>query len=113
MTHLDFFAGIGGFSWGAKWAGIETIACVEINKFRQSELKKIHNEKTLIQKWATSEDYELLSVGRANDFADIEHIQNGDVVPKNWRKYIAAYGDAVLPVIAQYIFECIKLHKDG
>ena len=32
MRHLDLFAGIGGFSLAAKWAGIDTVAFCEIDE---------------------------------------------------------------------------------
>lgn len=33
MKHLDLFSGIGGFALAAQWAGIETVAFCEIDKF--------------------------------------------------------------------------------
>ena len=39
MRHLDLFAGIGGFSLAARWAGWETVAWCEINPFCQTVLK--------------------------------------------------------------------------
>jgi DNA (cytosine-5)-methyltransferase 1 len=38
MTHLGLFEGIGGFSLAARWAGWETIAWCEIDKFCQQVL---------------------------------------------------------------------------
>jgi DNA (cytosine-5)-methyltransferase 1 len=40
LTHLDLFSGIGGFSLAAKWAEIDTVQFVEIDKFCQRVLKK-------------------------------------------------------------------------
>jgi len=40
MKHLDLFSGIGGFALACKWAGIETIGFVEIDKFCQQVLNK-------------------------------------------------------------------------
>lgn len=40
MTHGSLFSGIGGFEWGAKYAGIETIWCCEIAKFPRKVLSK-------------------------------------------------------------------------
>lgn len=40
MNHLDLFSGIGGFALAAKWAEIETIQFVEIDKFCQKVLRK-------------------------------------------------------------------------
>ena len=40
MNHLDLFSGIGGFALAARWAGIETIQFIEIDKFCQKVLEK-------------------------------------------------------------------------
>jgi DNA (cytosine-5)-methyltransferase 1 len=40
LTHIDLFSGIGGFALAARWAGIETVQFVEIDKFCQKVLKK-------------------------------------------------------------------------
>ena len=40
MKHLDLFSGIGGFALAAKWAGIETVAFCEIDKFCHKVLNK-------------------------------------------------------------------------
>jgi DNA (cytosine-5)-methyltransferase 1 len=40
LTHLDLFSGIGGFALAARWAGIETVQFVEIDKFCQKVLAK-------------------------------------------------------------------------
>lgn len=54
MKHLDLFSGVGGFALAAQWAGIETVAFCEIDKFCHKVLNKnfpgipIHNDiKTL------------------------------------------------------------------
>ena len=50
MKHLDLFSGIGGFALAAQWAGIETVAFCEIDKFCHKVLNKnfpaipIHND---------------------------------------------------------------------
>ena len=46
MTHLDLFAGIGGFSLAARWAGWNTAAWVEINPFCQKVLKHHFQDAT-------------------------------------------------------------------
>ena len=33
MKHLDLFSGIGGFKLAAEWAGYETVAFAETNKW--------------------------------------------------------------------------------
>lgn len=40
MKHAGYFEGIGGFSLGAEWAGLETIYTCEINDFRNEWLTK-------------------------------------------------------------------------
>jgi len=40
LTHIDLFSGIGGFALAARWAGIETVQFVEIDKFCQKVLQK-------------------------------------------------------------------------
>jgi DNA (cytosine-5)-methyltransferase 1 len=40
MKHLDLFSGIGGFALAAQWAGIETVAFCEIDKFCHKVLNK-------------------------------------------------------------------------
>lgn len=50
MKHLDLFSGIGGFALAAQWAGMETVAFCEIDKFCHKVLNKnfpgipIHND---------------------------------------------------------------------
>ena len=39
-THVDLFSGIGGFALACHWAGIETVAFCDNDKFCQSVLKK-------------------------------------------------------------------------
>ena len=40
MKHLDLCSGVGAFALAARWAGIETVAFCEIDKFCQKVLKK-------------------------------------------------------------------------
>jgi DNA (cytosine-5)-methyltransferase 1 len=40
LTHIDLFSGIGGFALAARWAGIQTVQFVEIDKFCQKVLAK-------------------------------------------------------------------------
>ena len=40
LTHIDLFSGVGGFALAARWAGIETIQFVEIDKFCGKILNK-------------------------------------------------------------------------
>jgi len=40
LTHIDLFSGIGGFALAARWAGIQTVQFVEIDKFCQQVLRK-------------------------------------------------------------------------
>jgi DNA (cytosine-5)-methyltransferase 1 len=47
MNHLDLFSGIGGFALATEWAGIETVAFVEIDKFCQKVLEKNFNGQVI------------------------------------------------------------------
>lgn len=40
MKMIDLFSGVGGFSLAAQWAGIETVAFCEKDKFCQKVLAK-------------------------------------------------------------------------
>ena len=40
LTHLDLFSGIGGFALASRWAGLQTVQFVEIDKFCQKVLNK-------------------------------------------------------------------------
>ncbi len=46
MTHAGYFEGIGGFSLGAKWAGINTVYTCELDEYRHSWLKAINPNAT-------------------------------------------------------------------
>ena len=59
-------------------------------------------------KWTPTKDFVHCTTSRANGFANCESIQRGNIVFEINRR-IAAYGDAVMPVIAEYLFSCIKL----
>ena len=39
-THIDLFSGIGGFALAARWAGVQTVAFCEIEKYTQRVLRK-------------------------------------------------------------------------
>jgi DNA (cytosine-5)-methyltransferase 1 len=39
-------------------------------------------------------------------------VSTADVVP-GFSKYIHAYGNAVMPVVAEYLFQCVKTHLPG
>lgn len=64
----------------------------------------------LLRNWETSEEtYIRVSTERANQFRNITAIQKGNVVP-NFRREIKAYGNAVMPVIAEYLLRCVQIH---
>ena len=63
MTHIDLFAGLGGFSLGAICSNIATIECVELNAFRRKELAKIHSSHTKI--------HDDINTWQPQQFADI------------------------------------------
>lgn len=67
MTHIDLFAGIGGFSLGAKLSDIDTLECVEINAFRRSQLNIIHNGQVKlhddIKTWKPGQITDIVTMG--------------------------------------------------
>ena len=56
LTHIDLFAGIGGFTLAAEWAGFKTVVFCEKEKFCQKVLKKHWPETPIIPEIA----YEIL-----------------------------------------------------
>ncbi len=63
---------------------------------------------TLSQKWTPTASYVRVASSRTNGYADIRAIQRGDVVP-NFGSEIHAYGNAVMPIIAEYLFKCVLM----
>ena len=61
------------------------------------------------QPWAPTETFVHVSTSRANGYANITAICRGDVVPYN-NFWLHAIGNAVMPVCAEHIFNCIKFH---
>lgn len=53
--------------------------------------------------WTPTPTYLRMSAERANGYRNTNAIQRGNVVP-NFRREIKAYGNAVMPVIADYFF---------
>ena len=60
----------------------------------------------LSQSWTPTTDYLRWMACRSNGYGGIESIQRGDVVP-NFRREIKAFGNAVMPVVAEHLFKCI------
>jgi DNA (cytosine-5)-methyltransferase 1 len=60
----------------------------------------------LSQKWMPTEAYLRWMACRANGYGDTGSVQRGDVVP-NFRREIKAFGNAVMPVVAEHVFRCI------
>jgi DNA (cytosine-5)-methyltransferase 1 len=58
------------------------------------------------RRWTPTPAYIRMSAERANAYRNINAISRNDVVP-NFRREIQAYGNAVMPVIATYLFQCI------
>jgi DNA (cytosine-5)-methyltransferase 1 len=69
MTHLSLFTGIGGIDLAAEWAGFETVAMVERDKFCQQVLAKrfpnvpIYNDVTTFDGYKYEKEIDLLSAG--------------------------------------------------
>lgn len=62
MTHGSLFSGIGGFEWGARYAGIDTLWSCEIEKFQRKVLKKF---------FPNVKQYEDIKNVRSPEYADI------------------------------------------
>ena len=60
----------------------------------------------LSRKWTPTETYLSVSSSRKNGFRDIRAIQRGNVV-HNYRREIHAFGNAIMPVVAEHLFRCI------
>jgi len=69
MTHLSLFTGIGGIDLAAEWAGFETVAMVERDKFCQQVLAKrfpnvpIYDDVTTFDGYKYEKKIDLLSAG--------------------------------------------------
>ncbi len=68
LKHLDLFAGIGGFSLAAKWAGIDTVAFCEIDE-------SCH--KVLNKHWPMLPIHKDIKKLDGNDYAGIDLITGG------------------------------------
>jgi DNA (cytosine-5)-methyltransferase 1 len=60
----------------------------------------------LSRKWIPTKAYQLVATCRANRFRDINAIQRGNVV-QNIGREISAYGNAVMPVVAEHLIRCV------
>ena len=60
----------------------------------------------LLQKWTSTEAYLRVSVGRSEGFRNNTAIQRDHEFP-NFKREIAAFGNAVMPVVAEHVFRCI------
>lgn len=65
----------------------------------------------LSQSWTPTEAYLSVSTGRLNGFRDIRAIQRDDVFPY-FNREIKAFGNAVMPVVTEHLFRCIKLDME-
>lgn len=60
----------------------------------------------LSQSWTPTETYLRVSSSRINGFRDIDAIQRDDEF-SNFKREIKAFGNAVMPIIAEHLFRCI------
>ena len=60
----------------------------------------------LLQKWTPTPAYLRVSTCRARGFRDIASIQRDYEFP-HFRLEVAAFGNAVMPVVAEHLFRCI------
>lgn len=63
--------------------------------------------KSVFKKWTSNTDIGYSSAKRILEMPTCGNIRNGDGLP-NWSHRVGAIGNAVNPVVAKYIFECIK-----
>lgn len=66
---------------------------------------------TLSQKWTPTASYLRVARSRADGFGGTRSIQRGDVVP-HFSREIHAFGNAVMPVVAEHLFKCIFHSND-
>jgi DNA (cytosine-5)-methyltransferase 1 len=64
----------------------------------------------LSQKWTPTTTYIRVSTGRVNQFRNTGTIQRDNEFP-NFKSEIKAFGNAVMPVIAEHLFRCILLNE--
>jgi len=60
----------------------------------------------LSRSWTPTETFLSVSSSRKNRFRDIRAIQRGNVVHNHGRE-IHAFGNAIMPVIAEHLFRCV------
>jgi DNA (cytosine-5)-methyltransferase 1 len=60
----------------------------------------------LLQTWTPTPSYLRVSTGRANGFRNITAIQRDNEFPY-FKREIKAFGNAVMPVVAEHLFKCI------
>src|SRR4051812_45727132 len=68
LTHLSLFSGIGGIDLAAQWAGFETVAFVEKDKFCQ---------QILVKHWPEVPIYDEIKTFDGSVFADITLLTGG------------------------------------
>ncbi len=61
---------------------------------------------SLFRAWTPTDTFLRVAGSRANGYRDIRTIQRGDVV-HNFGREIHAFGNAVMPVIVEYLFRCV------
>ena len=73
---------------------------------RQRNLLQPPGAFQLSQKWIPTKAYLRVSAGRAKGFRNTRSIQRDYEFP-SFRREIAAFGNAVMPVVAEHLFKCI------
>lgn len=92
MKHLDLFSGIGGFALAAQWAGFETIAFSEVDKYCCKVLKKhwpdVPNlgDITKYEQWPELEDL-IMGAPRKNFSSAVEMYESGLSIEYVARQY--------------------------
>ena len=72
----------------------------------KSDILKPPGSFELLHKWTPAETYIRVSISRAKGFRNNRVIQRDYEFP-HFKREIAAFGNAVMPVVAEHLFKCI------
>lgn len=97
------------FGYPHKRKRIYIIAYPLSKRLRHLVFRPIETIDLYAAKWIPTPTYLRVSTVGAKPSGFSPIVCSSDVVP-GFSQYIHAYGNAVMPVVAEYIFKCIKLH---
>lgn len=115
MTHLGLFAGIGGFELAARWAGWQTVAVCEWDKY--GKLIRWIQDDCQPKSGLTTQnipDWREFPtqppVCSRNDGVSPGLV--GITVSRHRRESLKAYGNAIVPQVALQIFKAINEYEN-